>query len=1063
MKLQLANGSRRRECLGRCIDAGGNEIVILSKAIIAITLLLATGAVALDTAHATDALVIPKTLQAVIDNRCVDCHNTNESESDVRLDGLAKMKLDERLELLNRVQQQLYFELMPPKDEDPLTVVERARLAEWVSTELNRHNASKLEDKLRLPDYGNYVDHDKLFSGQHKDLKAFTADRRWLISEFIFNAKINRLIDHKAVRTIDGQQMSVIGDNGVNLGTRFGGGTLRQSITNPFLLPTNIGVRYYDNTMLTGGHLLTMISNSKKIASYMSSEQAMKSYYPAMYRIMKMELDHRETLRSREKFLNSYVERVVQDIYKEKNDALLPEFVRITVEQIPDYDTDGDGNPIKRTNIELLRTRYGEDLQAVYRGIGEYKQDDITFEQIIEKCEKQWFIFGIHEKRLQARVTLMKVLMKQWDMALIYEDISKRNIRQEPYKPLSDSEMDIITSSILKHRKKGDRYSQIIEKCVNDWEQSFKAERVAAGQADEGQVADLLDELFVKIYERKPTANELQENVALLNAYMKKLDHQAAIAKLIESMILSSEVYYRFEFGQGPADEYGRRMMSPRDASYALSYALTDSSPDEELVAAVNSGKLGTREDYRREVVLMLKKRDQYYIIDETVQKAGFNSSITNSPIRKLRFFREFFGYTKAMTIFKDDARFSNGTRYDGVKGRLVDEADMLVDHILQKDRNVFEELLTTEKFYVYHSGNNEETKAASDRIRKIYDYFRAYDWEEFTEEELYKHWDFINEMKMMGTVFPDFETNAKRRKNWVRTFKSQMTSYTFRYANGQKSAAPYDATGMAYWNKSDASTRTGQQMRGPEVGRFFGIDFANWDYPTTQPAKIKNRKGMLTHPAWLIAHSLNLETDPVRRGKWVREKLLAGTIPDVPITVDAVVPEDHHKTLRQRLDIKTGETYCWDCHKKMNPLGVAFEIYDDFGRYRTLERLEHPDNLIEEAPRERGLHIDGRPVYKTLPVNAKGYLDGTGDKTLDGQVADVIDLTERLAKSARVRQSIIRHAFRYFMGRNEVLSDSKTMIDAEQAYLNSGGSFDAVIVSLLTSDSFIYRKSVGK
>ena len=45
-------------------------------------------------------------------------------------------------------------------------------------------------------------------------------------------------------------------------------------------------------------------------------------------------------------------------------------------------------------------------------------------------------------------------------------------------------------------------------------------------------------------------------------------------------------------------------------------------------------------------------------------------------------------------------------------------------------------------------------------------------------------------------------------------------------------------------------------------------------------------------------------------------------------------------------------------------------------------------------------------------------------------------------------------------MGRNEALSDSKTLIDAEQAYLDSKGSFDEVIVSLLTSDSFIYRKS---
>ena len=35
----------------------------------------------------------------------------------------------------------------------------------------------------------------------------------------------------------------------------------------------------------------------------------------------------------------------------------------------------------------------------------------------------------------------------------------------------------------------------------------------------------------------------------------------------------------------------------------------------------------------------------------------------------------------------------------------------------------------------------------------------------------------------------------------------------------------------------------------------------------------------------------------------------------------------------------------------------------------------------------------------------------------------------------------------------------TKTLIDADQAYLDSNGSFDAVILSLLTSDSFIYRK----
>ena len=91
--------------------------------------------------------------------------------------------------------------------------------------------------------------------------------------------------------------------------------------------------------------------------------------------------------------------------------------------------------------------------------------------------------------------------------------------------------------------------------------------------------------------------------------------------------------------------------------------------------------------------------------------------------------------------------------------------------------------------------------------------------------------------------------------------------------------------------------------------------------------------------------------------------------------------------------------------------------------------------------------------------MDSSGVLDSTGDPALDGPVKDAPDLITRLVKSPRVRQSFIRHAFRYFMGRNEMLSDSKTLIDADNAYVQSGGSFRAVVVSLLTSDSFLYRK----
>ena len=191
-----------------------------------------------------------------------------------------------------------------------------------------------------------------------------------------------------------------------------------------------------------------------------------------------------------------------------------------------------------------------------------------------------------------------------------------------------------------------------------------------------------------------------------------------------------------------------------------------------------------------------------------------------------------------------------------------------------------------------------------------------------------------------------------------------------------------------------------------------------------------------------------------MRRGRWVREKLLAGYVPDVPITVDAQIPEDHHRTLRERLDGVTSKEECWKCHVQMNPLGLTFEVFDDFGRYRLSESLEHPENVLKKGQGKFEEH-----TYKTKPLNPVGFLEGTGDMALDGEVKDAFELIDRLAKSRRVQQSIIRHAFRYFMGRNEMLSDSQTLIDAETAYVQSGGSFKMVVLSLLTSDSFIYRK----
>jgi hypothetical protein len=190
-------------------------------------------------------------------------------------------------------------------------------------------------------------------------------------------------------------------------------------------------------------------------------------------------------------------------------------------------------------------------------------------------------------------------------------------------------------------------------------------------------------------------------------------------------------------------------------------------------------------------------------------------------------------------------------------------------------------------------------------------------------------------------------------------------------------------------------------------------------------------RLGILTHPAWLVSHSDAMDNHAILRGRWVQERLLGGGIPDVPITVDAMLPDEPGATLRERMRV-TRESYCWTCHKKMDPLGLPFEMFNHVGLYREFELKN--------------------------PVDTSGEIIDSGDPSLDGKVANAIELIQKLAESERAAQMFVRYAFRFWMGRNETINDAPVLQDAYLAYKDSDGSMNALLVSLLTSDAFLYR-----
>jgi len=228
-------------------------------------------------------------------------------------------------------------------------------------------------------------------------------------------------------------------------------------------------------------------------------------------------------------------------------------------------------------------------------------------------------------------------------------------------------------------------------------------------------------------------------------------------------------------------------------------------------------------------------------------------------------------------------------------------------------------------------------------------------------------------------------------------------------------------------------------------------------EWPAAQPVALPaaERAGVLTQPSWLVAQSGNFDNHPVQRGRWVREHLLGGSIPPIPITVNAQVPDEPSRPLRDRLNQVTKVEYCWQCHSRMNQLGLPFEQYDHFGRFRTAQWLIDP-TAPPLPPAKKG--ATPIPAKRSLPLDVSGSIDRSGDPKLDGPAETPVAMIKRLAESPRTRQVFVRYAFRFWMGRDENLGDAATLRAADEAYVKSGGSMKALIASLLTSDSFLYR-----
>lgn len=192
-------------------------------------------------------------------------------------------------------------------------------------------------------------------------------------------------------------------------------------------------------------------------------------------------------------------------------------------------------------------------------------------------------------------------------------------------------------------------------------------------------------------------------------------------------------------------------------------------------------------------------------------------------------------------------------------------------------------------------------------------------------------------------------------------------------------------------------------------------------------------RAGVMTQAAMLAAFARPDESSPVKRGKWVRERMLCQDLPPPPAQVPQLPAPAEGISNRERFALHTSSPACAGCHQLIDGLGFGLEHYDSIGAYRDMSQ--------------------------GVPVDASGEINHTVD--IDGPYSGGPELASLLASSEQVRDCVPTQALRYAWGRRETADDDCSVAAVKQAFAASDGDLRELVVALTQNDAFTnYRQA---
>jgi Protein of unknown function (DUF1592)/Protein of unknown function (DUF1588)/Protein of unknown function (DUF1587)/Protein of unknown function (DUF1595)/Protein of unknown function (DUF1585) len=188
-------------------------------------------------------------------------------------------------------------------------------------------------------------------------------------------------------------------------------------------------------------------------------------------------------------------------------------------------------------------------------------------------------------------------------------------------------------------------------------------------------------------------------------------------------------------------------------------------------------------------------------------------------------------------------------------------------------------------------------------------------------------------------------------------------------------------------------------------------------------------RAGLLTHVGIMASLAHANQTDPVHRGKFVRERLLCQTVPPPPVNANIKPPEvTPGSTTRERFAQHHADPTCAACHALMDPIGLGFEHYDALGQWRDLDQ--------------------------GLPIDATGDVTGSD---VAGPFDGAVELTQRLAKSQQVKDCMVQTWLRFALGRSVTPADAAALAALNTAFSDNSYKLFELMMAITRAQSFRY------